>query len=265
VMQDIFANIGSIHKFHSDFLLPKLEERMAQWTTNNTLGDILKTLAPFLKMYSAYVGNFDKANETVSVWLKKLPKFASVINEIQRSPESENLTLQHHMLEPIQRVPRYKLLLTDYINKLPEDSPDVNATKDALAIVSKAAQQSNEIMKKTERFQKLLEIQERLLEQSDIITPSREFVKEGVIRKVSARKHVGQQDRYLILFNDKLLCCSKFPTGKLKMRITMDVDGMAVGDAGEDIDEPNTFRITSKQRVVDFSAETEDEKEQWIK
>lgn len=29
----------------------------------------------------------------------------------QRLPECENLTVQHHMLGPIQRVPRYELLL----------------------------------------------------------------------------------------------------------------------------------------------------------
>lgn len=35
-----------------------------------------------------------------------------------------NLTLQHHMLEPVQRVPRYEMLLRDYLKKLPEDNPD---------------------------------------------------------------------------------------------------------------------------------------------
>ena len=38
--------------------------------------------------------------------------------------ECESLTLQHHMLSPIQRIPRYEMLLKDYIQKLPEDSPD---------------------------------------------------------------------------------------------------------------------------------------------
>lgn len=28
------------------------------------------------------------------------------------------------MLEPIQRLPRYELLLRDYLKKLPEDNPD---------------------------------------------------------------------------------------------------------------------------------------------
>lgn len=35
-----------------------------------------------------------------------------------------NLTLQHHMLEPVQRIPRYELLLKDYLKKLPGDALD---------------------------------------------------------------------------------------------------------------------------------------------
>ena len=36
-----------------------------------------------------------------------------------------NLTLQHHMLEPVQRIPRYELLLKEYVQKLPGQAPDL--------------------------------------------------------------------------------------------------------------------------------------------
>ncbi|CAL4060843.1 unnamed protein product, partial [Meganyctiphanes norvegica] len=38
VIQGMFANIKSIYKLHHDFLLPQLEERMAQWDTNSKIG-----------------------------------------------------------------------------------------------------------------------------------------------------------------------------------------------------------------------------------
>lgn len=37
---------------------------------------------------------------------------------------SGSLTLQHHMLEPVQRIPRYELLLKEYVQKLPAQAPD---------------------------------------------------------------------------------------------------------------------------------------------
>ena len=43
---------------------------------------------------------------------------------VQREDRCGNLTLQHHMLEPVQRIPRYELLLKDYLHRLPEDAPD---------------------------------------------------------------------------------------------------------------------------------------------
>lgn len=44
-------------------------------------------------------------------------------------PECGNLTLTHHMLSPIQRIPRYELLLKDYLKKLSEDSNDRGDTE----------------------------------------------------------------------------------------------------------------------------------------
>lgn len=43
----------------------------------------------------------------------------------KRSEASGNLTLQHHMLEPVQRIPRYELLLKEYVQKLPAQAPDL--------------------------------------------------------------------------------------------------------------------------------------------
>lgn len=40
------------------------------------------------------------------------------------SEASGSLTLQHHMLEPVQRIPRYELLLKEYVQKLPAQAPD---------------------------------------------------------------------------------------------------------------------------------------------
>ena len=34
-------------------------------------------------MYTLYVGNFDKATETLSTWMKKSPAMTAVIEEVQ--------------------------------------------------------------------------------------------------------------------------------------------------------------------------------------
>ena len=42
----------------------------------------MKSFAPFLKMYTDYVKNFDRANSLVETWLDKSPTLKSKIQQI---------------------------------------------------------------------------------------------------------------------------------------------------------------------------------------
>lgn len=128
-VQQIFSNIKSIYKFHNDFLLPQLEDRMKIWDEDSRIGDIMKNFAPFLKMYTEYVKNFDHAMNLIHTLQQKVPRFAAIVNEIQKLDVCAKLSLTHHMLCPIQRLPRYELLLKDYLKNLTEDNPDFLDTK----------------------------------------------------------------------------------------------------------------------------------------
>ncbi|XP_033092636.1 FYVE, RhoGEF and PH domain-containing protein 3 isoform X8 [Trachypithecus francoisi] len=149
VTTGIFSNISSIHRFHGQFLLPELKTRITEeWDTNPRLGDILQKLAPFLKMYGEYVKNFDRAVGLVSTWTQRSPLFKDIIHSIQKQEVCGNLTLQHHMLEPVQRVPRYELLLKDYLKRLPQDAPDRKDAERSLELISTAANHSNAAIRK---------------------------------------------------------------------------------------------------------------------
>ncbi|RLV90264.1 hypothetical protein DV515_00014512 [Chloebia gouldiae] len=144
VITGIFSNISSIYCFHGQFLLPELKTRITQeWSVNPRLGDILQKLAPFLKMYGEYVKNFDRAMDIVNTCMQRSSPFKDVKQEV-----CGNLTLQHHMLEPVQRIPRYELLLKDYLKKLPEESPDRKDAEKSLELISTAANHSNAAIRK---------------------------------------------------------------------------------------------------------------------
>lgn len=128
-VQHMFSNIKSIYKFHNDFLLPQLQERMQNWESDPRIGDIMKNFAPFLKMYTEYVKNFDYAMNLMQTLQTKVARFAAIINEIQKLDECAKLSLPQHMLSPIQRLPRYELLLKDYLRNLTEQSADYRDTK----------------------------------------------------------------------------------------------------------------------------------------
>ncbi|KAM6936762.1 FYVE, RhoGEF and PH domain-containing protein 4a isoform 2-T2 [Xenentodon cancila] len=266
VVKNIFSNISSINTFHSQFLLPDLEKRMGEWALTPRIGDILQKLTPFLKMYAEYVKNFDKAMELLKQWTDRSPQFKAIIQEIQSQEVCGCLTLQHHMLEPVQRVPRYEMLLKDYLKKLPQDDPDRRDAEKSLEIIGTAATHSNSAIRKSENLKKLLEIYEMLGEEEDIVHPSNEFIKEGHILKLAAR-NTSAMERYLFLFNNMLLyCVPKFSLGapKYTVRTRIGIDGMKVLETVND-DYPNTFQVSGKERTLELQASSEQDKADWIK
>ncbi|KAA0714364.1 FYVE, RhoGEF and PH domain-containing protein 1 [Triplophysa tibetana] len=265
VVMGIFSNICSIYCFHQQFLLPALEKRMEEWDQNPRIGDILQKLAPFLKMYGEYVKNFDRAMELVNSWMQRCSQFKAIIHNIQKEEMCGNLTLQHHMLEPVQRIPRYELLLKDYLHRLPQDADDFKDAQKSLELIATAAEHSNAAIKKMERMRKLLKVYELLGGEEDIVNPTNELIKEGHILKLSA-KNGTSQDRYLILFNDRLLYCVpklRLIGQKFGVRARIDVDGMELKETSS-MNVPRTFLVSGKQRSLELQARTEEEKRDWI-
>uniref|UniRef100_A0A8C9U6R3 FYVE, RhoGEF and PH domain containing 4a n=1 Tax=Scleropages formosus TaxID=113540 RepID=A0A8C9U6R3_SCLFO len=266
VVRNIFSNISSIHVFHAQFLLPDLEKRMSEWSSCPRIGDILLKLTPFLKMYAEYVKNFDNAMELLKLWTEKSPLFKAIIQDIQSQEVCASLTLQHHMLEPVQRVPRYEMLLKDYLKKLPQDASDRHDAEKSLEIIAMAATHSNSAIRKTENLKKLLEIHEMLGGEGDIVNASNEFIKEGSILKLAAR-NTSAMERYLFLFNNVLLyCVPKFSLvgQKYTVRTRIGIDGLKVVETSNE-DYPHTFQVSGKERSLELQASSEQDKEDWIK
>ncbi|XP_066580687.1 FYVE, RhoGEF and PH domain-containing protein 4a isoform X2 [Amia ocellicauda] len=266
VVKNIFSNISSIYTFHGQFLLPALEKRMEEWDSTPRIGDILQKLTPFLKMYAGYVTNFDQAMELVKQWTERSPQFKAIIQDIQKQEVCGNLTLQHHMLEPVQRVPRYEMLLKDYLKKLPQNSSDRKDAEKSLEIIATAATHSNSAIRKTENLKKLLEIHEMLGEEEDIVNASNEFIKEGQILKLAAR-NTSAMERYLFLFNNMLLyCVPKFSLvgQKYTVRTRIGIEAMKVVETSNE-DYPHTFQVSGKERTLELQASSQQDKEDWIK
>lgn len=63
-------------------------------TATPRIGDVIQKLAPFLKMYSEYVKNFERAAELLATWMDKSQPFQEVVTRIQvRGPGEESARL----------------------------------------------------------------------------------------------------------------------------------------------------------------------------
>ncbi len=96
--QRIFSNIESIYQFHNDYLLPQLLERWKKYEGTQLISDVIKSKAPFLKMYSEYTNNYRNAIKTFNKCVKKNRKFASVVREAEVCKFSSNMLILADML-----------------------------------------------------------------------------------------------------------------------------------------------------------------------
>src|SRR5690242_13778022 len=98
-------------------------------------------------MYSIYVRNFNSALAVIDVQLRESPAFSAFLRvtnhfllrvhfsfhatklcfnfqDVIKTGQCKGLTLQAYLIMPVQRIPRYKLLLEDLLKKTEETHPD---------------------------------------------------------------------------------------------------------------------------------------------
>ncbi|XP_062931010.1 FYVE, RhoGEF and PH domain-containing protein 6 isoform X2 [Cynocephalus volans] len=259
ILNQILYYLPQLYELNRD-LLKELEERMLNWTEQQRIADIFVKKGPYLKMYSTYIKEFDKNLALLDEQCKKNPGFAAVVREFEMSPRCANLALKHYLLKPVQRIPQYRLLLTDYLKNLIEDDGDYRDTQDALAVVIEVANHANDTMKQGDNFQKLMQIQYSLNGHHEIVQPGRVFLKEGTLMKLSRKV---MQPRMFFLFNDALLYTTPVQSGMYKLNNMLSLAGMKVRKPTQEAYQ-NELKIESVERSFILSASSATERDEWL-
>ncbi|XP_058529237.1 FYVE, RhoGEF and PH domain-containing protein 6 isoform X2 [Ochotona princeps] len=259
ILNQILYYLPQLYELNRD-LLKELEERMSNWTEQQRIADIFVKKGPYLKMYSTYIKEFDKNIALLDEQCKKNPGFAAVVRDFEMSPRCASLALKHYLLKPVQRIPQYRLLLTDYLKNLLEDSGDYRDTQDALAVVIEVANHANDTMKQGDNFQKLMQIQYSLNGHHEIVQPGRVFLKEGILMKLSRKV---MQPRMFFLFNDALLYTTPVQSGMYKLNNMLSLAGMKVRKPTQEAYQ-NELKIESVERSFILSASSATERDEWL-
>ncbi|CAJ0962635.1 unnamed protein product, partial [Ranitomeya imitator] len=200
ILNQILYYLPQLYELNRD-VLRELKERMSQWSEQQKIADIFLKKGPYLKMYSTYIREFDRNVSLLDEQCKKNAAFAGVVKDFEMSPRCANLALKHYLLKPVQRIPQYRLLLTDYLQNLSQESSDYSDTQDglcegpamtspscdwsrdcsrdrdiieaALSVVIEVANHANDILKHGDNFQKLMQIQYSLNGHHEIVQPGR--------------------------------------------------------------------------------------------
>ncbi|KAF2072068.1 hypothetical protein CYY_006610 [Polysphondylium violaceum] len=202
-IQTIFSEVEIIEAYNQKFL-HDFKTRTANFKKDTMIGDIFIKFSQFLKIYSQYSRNYSEAMNALNE-CKKQSKFKSYLEKVKHDrPEIGLRGLEDYLIRPVQRIPRYSLLLKDMISHTWKSHPDYAQLEEAFQKMNSVAEYMNEKKKEAENMMKLAEIQEKLDgESSAVLAKSfRKFVKEGDFVEVLTK---GKKAPIVIyLFNDSL-------------------------------------------------------------
>jgi hypothetical protein len=74
--------------------------------------------APSMKLYIDYVNRYETALQTIQKLRESSDVFSHFLDENQQDPDSQRRNIQDFLIMPIQRIPRYVLLLGVRISSL---------------------------------------------------------------------------------------------------------------------------------------------------
>ncbi|KAH8302004.1 hypothetical protein KR044_001798 [Drosophila immigrans] len=196
----LFGQIEMIHNLNGEFLR-ELESNM-----ENVAQAFLK-MAPFFKLYSVYAFDYRGALFILQDLISKNPVFRKFLEQTESRPEVQR-KLNSLMIVPIQRVPRYKLLLEQVLLYTSPADADYKLLKESVKEIEATAAHINSCVEEQEITQYLIHLQNSLLNRMpNIVKPSRRVIKEGMLYKIT---HKGQQiKRYCVLMSDIFMYCKQ--------------------------------------------------------
>jgi len=188
----IFGNLDTIAPYH---------KQIAEELEKEDAGEVYAKYADYLKVYTPYIVNYDQACDCLAA-LKKNKEFQSFLAFKRNEPECGGLDISSFLIMPIQRIPRYPLLLTE-LKKYTRVTDEEHASLDeALEKVSIIANFVNEAKRQAENRTRIIAIQNQVSgEFENLLQPSRVLIHEAPIllkKKRSTKAH-------LYLFNDLIL------------------------------------------------------------
>eukprot|EP01105_Mastigella_eilhardi_P018051 TRINITY_DN416_c0_g1_i3.p1 TRINITY_DN416_c0_g1~~TRINITY_DN416_c0_g1_i3.p1 ORF type:complete len:597 (-),score=147.43 TRINITY_DN416_c0_g1_i3:56-1846(-) len=210
----MFSNIEVIRDCH-ERLLASLKQRVDAWDPNAAIGDIFLKAA-WIKLYRYYVNNYDNAVSTVKQCKEKHPAFRQYMDDIEYSGTLFGLGLEGLLITPVQRIPRYVLLLTDMVKTTPSCHPDYQNLNDALAVIRELASYVNQRKMDSENASQLNAIQSQLSGFSGTLVTSagRQFIKHGPFT-------INKKKEHLWLFSDIIIRTKPEQKQKYKYRQTI--------------------------------------------
>ncbi|XP_062241277.1 rho guanine nucleotide exchange factor 17-like [Platichthys flesus] len=249
LVDEMFYQIPEILEHH-EYFLEQVAGCVSQWHDRQTVGHLLiqsfskETLA---NMYSAYIDNFLNAKDAVRIAKEAKPAFHKFLEQNMRE-NKEKQALGDLMIKPVQRIPRYELLVKDLLKHTSEDHPDHQFLLDAQRDIKRLAEKINKGRRSAEEAERetrvIQEIEAHIEGVEHILNPQRKFLRQEMV--MEAKTVGGKKDRSLFLFSDLIICTTlKRKSGSLRR------SSMSLYSAASMIDTSSKYKFLWKLPLED--------------
>jgi len=238
----IFSDVETILMCNQQFLM-SLQEKVSKWTPCQCIGKIFIDMSHYFKVYANFVVSFSRSAQLINKISKKSSAFANYLKDCHDRPEMKKLDLPSLLIMPVQRIPRYSLLLKDILKSTWRDHPDHDDLVVARDKVDEVATYLNEKKREAENIAAYLKLTENFVFNKDvkqIVNGSRKLLKNGTFVNEKG-KEVS-----IYFFNDVIIW------GRCKRRDLIVKEVIPIEDASLDMcaNVKSTFHFCFPERLI---------------
>ncbi|CAA9999431.1 unnamed protein product [Nesidiocoris tenuis] len=251
---------------HHELFLEELRKRLENWDINQKIGDVILdtfTKPSVIETYSAFINNWETAYETIKSSMQSKPAFAKFVETTAKEHKGK-LSLDSLLIMPVQRIPRYELLIQTLLKHTESCHSDARLLIDAqhgihdLATTINFGRHATSLNTRSSTCHELAQL-ETIIEglAGGLTSPDRTFLCHD---QVSITTAMGRKDRALFLFSDLLLIASmKRRSGTIK-KVPQNVPGSLMHAL-----EGNRFKLLMKIPLGDLEIVKDDNVRKMLK
>jgi len=196
--QRLFTHdINMIYNFHRTFL--------EDLKNTDDIPRLFIQRADFFKIYVHYVENYTLILDSLKEFRRDNPKFLKFTKKLME----RKLYIESLLISPIQRIPRYELLLKEMLKSSGPGEPDYDKLIRAKGKVHEVAEKLNERQREFEKLSKLSCIASRIHGRKNVrqllYSSQRKFLDEQEMQRQSKYNDSKLQPCYTLLFSDQII------------------------------------------------------------
>ena len=177
------------------------------------IGDLFCKYVPFFKVYHQYAGAYKRLLPSI-VKAMSSSNYNALFQEFARGEYANGLAFDSVLIIPVQRGPRYSLLIRETLKHTPKAHPDYTKLSVALEKSQEVLQQVDVEISMVERRQRMAQLESMFEEKVSLIEPQRVFIETYKVYSRSKFMFILFSDEFWIasINNfEKLTLSSRYP------------------------------------------------------